>query len=115
MEQKEEKKQTGVKSGIQILLPLFPAEATLINLVIGVQQRDGVVYYFNGSMPIFRHEVKDLDGFRYITSQLVTTGVCRQMEIVRCFGVSIASVKRWAKRYRESHELGDFVSKKKVR
>ena len=114
MEQKEEKNGAGTRSGVQILLPLFPAEATLINSTIGVQQREGVVYYFNGSMPIFRHGIRDLDSFRYITSQLVVTKVCRQMEIVKCFGVSLVSVKRWAKRYRESHELGDFVRKKKA-
>lgn len=114
MEQEPSKNQPGPRKGIQALLPLFPSEATVINPTIGVQKRDGVVYYFNGSMPIFRHDEKDLDGFRFITSQLVVTGVCKQMEIVKCFGVSIVSVKRWAKRYRESHELRDFVSKKKA-
>lgn len=113
MEEKKPIKSPDNKAGIQALLPLFPAEATLINSVIGVQERDGVVYYFNGSMPIFRHERNDLDGFRFITSQLVVTRVCKQTDITKCFGVSLVSVKRWARRYRESHELGDFVSKKK--
>lgn len=104
----------GDKAGVQALLPLFPAEATLINSLVGVQEREGVVYYFNGSMPIFRHDKGDFDSFRFITSQLVVNKVCRQPEIVKCFGVSLVSVKRWVKRYREAHELGEFVSKKKV-
>lgn len=114
MEENNSGKPISARGGVQSLLPLFPQEATLINNVVGVQQRDGVVYYFNGSMPIFRHDKDDLDSFRFITSQLVVNGVCKQVEIVKCFGVTGISVKRWVKRYKESHELGEFVSKKKA-
>jgi hypothetical protein len=103
------------KIALQLLLPLFPSEATMINNYIGAQKRDGIVYYFNGSMPIFTHSEIDIDSFRYITSQLIVNGVCKQKEIVDCFGVSTISVKRWVKRYKESKELGDFISKKKDR
>ena len=103
------------KIALQALLPLFPAEATMVNNLIGVQEREGTVYYFNGSMPIFHHDQRDIDSFRFITSQLITNGVCKQIEIVKCFGVSSVSVKRWVKRYKESKELGDFVSKKKAK
>lgn len=102
------------KIALQILLPLFPAEATMVNNRIGVQKKDKTVYYFSGSMPIFNHSESDIDSFRFITSQLITNGVCKQKEIVNCFGVSDISVKRWVKRYRQSKELGDFVSKKKA-
>lgn len=103
------------KIALQILLPLFPVEATMINSLIGVQKKEETVYYFNGSMPIFKHIESDIDSFRYITSQLIINGVCKQKEIVNCFGVSDISVKRWVKRYKGSKELGDFVSKKKVK
>lgn len=103
------------KIALQVLLPLFPAEATLINNLVGVQKNEQTVYYFNGSMPIFTHAENDIDGFRYITSQLIINGVCKPREIIECFGVSSISIKRWVKRYRESKELGDFVSKKKVK
>lgn len=103
----------GRKTGLQILLPLFPLEATLVTSLIAVQKREATVYYFNGSMPIFMHHENDIDSFRYITSQFIVNGVCRQKDIVNCFGVSLVSVKRWVKRYRESKELSDFVSKKK--
>ncbi|MEO7050008.1 MAG: helix-turn-helix domain-containing protein [Ferruginibacter sp.] len=102
------------KIALQVLLPLFPAEATMVNNLIGVQKKDKTVYYFNGSMPIFNHNESDIDSFRFITSQLIINGVCKQKEIVKCFGVSDISIKRWVKRYRESKGLGDFVSKKKV-
>lgn len=101
------------KKGLQVLLPLFPAEATLINRLVAVQKKEQTVYYFNGSMPIFMHNENDIDSFRYITSQLIVNGVCKQKDIVNCFGVSLVSVKRWVKRYRESKELSDFTSKKK--
>lgn len=111
----EEKDQppSGKKIALQLLLPLFPVEATLINNLVGVQMKDGTVYYFNGSMPIFMHNQSDIDSFRYITSQLIVNGNCKPKEIVNCFGVSDISVKRWVKRYRESKELSSFVSKKK--
>jgi len=101
------------KKGLQILLPLFPVEGTLINSLVAVQKKAETVYYFNGSMPIFMHNEKDSDSFRYVTSQLIANGVCKQKDIVNCFGVSLVSVKRWVKRYRESKELADFTSKKK--
>ena len=55
------------KKGLQILLPLFPAEATLLNRLVAVQKKEKTVYYFNGSMPIFMHNESDIDSFRYIT------------------------------------------------
>lgn len=66
-------------------------------------------------MILFKHSEKDQDGFRYITSQLIINGVCKPKEIIECFGMSGISVKRWVKRYRESEELSDFVSKKNAR
>lgn len=102
------------RTGLQILLPLFPLESTLINSRLAVQKREGTVYYFNGSMPIFMHSEADIDSFRFITSQLILNGNCKQVDIVNCFGVSPISVKRWVKRYKGSKELSDFVSKKKV-
>ena len=102
------------KIALQIQLPLFPAEATMVNHKKKIQKKDQTVFYFNGSMPIFHHHQNDLDSFRFITSQLVINGVCKQTEIVDCFEVSAISVKRWVKRYRESVELSDFVRKKKV-
>jgi hypothetical protein len=103
------------QKGVQILLPLFPVEATLINRLVAVQKKEQTVYYFNGSMPIFMHNESDIDSFRYITSQLIANGVCKQKDIVNCFGVSLVSVKLCVKLYRESKELSDFTSKKKGR
>ncbi|MBU4445645.1 helix-turn-helix domain containing protein [bacterium] len=84
----------------QMLLPIFPTEAKLINANIAFRKRDGQVYYFNGHMPIFTHAEDDLASFRMFTRQLYVNGNCSQMELVKAFGVSKSSVKRAVKKYR---------------
>lgn len=96
----------------QMLLPLFPAETTSINELLGFCCKDDFVYYFNGMMPIFSHQLSDLKSFRLITSQLVVNGVATQSEIVRAFGVSKISVKRYVKLYREEGSGGFFKPRK---
>ena len=98
---------------IQTQLPLFPTDATLINMLLGVQIKEDTVYYFNGQMPIFQHPKDDYESFRLITSQFIVNGNCTQMDIVRCFGVSKISVKRWVKKYKEGKRLRDFILKKR--
>jgi hypothetical protein len=86
----------------QTQLPFFPDDIELINNYIGVQKKNGIIYYFNGAMPIFQHPEEDYSSFRLFTSQLVVNGNVKQMEIVRAFNVSAISVKRWVKKYREN-------------
>jgi len=85
----------------QARLPFFPEDIELINMHIGVQKKSKIVYYFNGMMPVFQHPEDDLSSFRLFTSQLVVNGNVKQVDIVRTFGVSTISVKRWVKKYRE--------------
>ena len=82
-------------------LPLFPADVTSINRHLSFARREGRVYYFNGPMPVFSHEEKDYASFRMFSSQLVEDGNCSQAEIVRAFGISAISMKRYVKKYRE--------------
>lgn len=92
----------------QIILPFFPEDIRLINSIVGFQKKDGIVYYFNGSMPIYQHPENDIKSFRLFTSQLVVNGNAKQIEIVKAFGVSVISVKRWVKRYRKEGAQGFF-------
>ena len=85
----------------QTRLPFFPEDIELINNYIGVQKKNGVVYYFNGAMPVFQHPENDYSSFRLFTSQLVVNGNVKQVEIVKAFDVSSISVKRWVKKFRE--------------
>jgi len=50
---------------------------------------------------VFSHDEKDNASFQMFTSQLVVMGQCKQVDLVRAFGVSPISVKRQVKKYRE--------------
>jgi len=96
----------------QPLLPIFPSEATEINPLVSFAKREGSVYYFNGLMPVFSHDEKDRASFRMFTSQMVVNGNCTQMEIVRAFGISAVSMKRYVKQYREKGIVSFFKVRK---
>jgi transposase-like protein len=86
----------------QELLPQFTAtEEGEITDLLSFQKREGMIYYFHGSFPVFCHAERDRKTFRMFTSQLVVNGNCRQVDIIRAFGVSAISVKRAVKKYRE--------------
>ncbi len=95
-----------------MLLPIFPADSTELNSLVGFCSRNDFVYYFNGQMPIFSHHIADLKSFRLICSQLIENGVASQSEIIRAFGVSKISVKRYVKLYREEGAEGFFKPRK---
>ncbi len=96
----------------QMLLPMFPYEATSINPLLGFCRKDDMVYYFNGMMPIFSHAVTDLNSFRLITSQLIVNKVATQRDIIDAFGVSPISIKRYVKIYRQEGAKGFFKPRK---
>lgn len=50
--------------------------------------------YFLGLYPINSHAPDDLRMFRVVTSQLIDSGACRQVDIINAFGVSKSSVIR---------------------
>lgn len=85
----------------QMLLPIFPDDIKLINSLLGFVKKDSYVYYFNGQMPIFHHPEDDLQSFKMFVSQLYICGNASQSEIVRAFGISQSSIKRWVKKYKE--------------
>jgi hypothetical protein len=85
----------------QALLPLFPHGATTISDRVSVVHENGDCRYFVGIAPVFCHPENDLASFRMFTSQLVCEGLCKQTDIVRAFGVSGKSVKRYVSKYRQ--------------
>ena len=94
----------------QLVLPIFPQEATHITAELSFEKRDGWVTYFHGMLPVFRHSEDDIQSFRMITSQLCVTGSAKQVEIIKAFGVSLCSVKRAVKLYREKGPAGFFAT-----
>ncbi len=98
----------------EALLPLFPSEATPINVMVSFAKRAGKVFYFVGAMPVFSHAAEDMASFRLITSQLVVNGQCTEAEVGRAFGVSRVSLCRYVKRLRTGGPEA-FFRERKVR
>ncbi|RQW92535.1 MAG: hypothetical protein EHM79_00455 [Geobacter sp.] len=92
----------------QLQLPIFPQGLTTITEDLAFQEEDGRVIYFHGLLPVFQHEQKDLKSFRLFTSQLIANGTVRQRDIVRAFGVPLATVKRYMKVHRQYGVAGFF-------
>ena len=95
----------------QIQLPIFPAGVTEINSRVAVEAKEGQVCYVYGHLPVFQHEEADVRSFRMFTSQMIVTGSVKPKEIVETFGVSIVTVKRYVKVYREQGAKGFYESK----
>lgn len=92
-------------------LPMFPAGTTEINNQIAVVQREGMVYYFHGHLPVFQHGEGDVQAFRMFTSQMIVNGTVKAKEIERAFGVPAVTVKRYVKVMRERGAQGFFIKK----
>ncbi len=84
----------------QALLPLIPDGATCISDFISVVREDGQWIYFCGAVPLFQHSENDRRSFQMFTAQLICQGACRQVDIVRAFGVSKHSVIRSVNKHR---------------
>ncbi len=79
---------------MQLRLPLFPSGSKLISSCLGVQETDGIVQYIVNGLPVYAHPKDDLQAFRYITSNFIHQGLCRKVDIERCFHVSEDTVQR---------------------
>lgn len=82
-------------------IPIFPSSTRLINDCVGVFEKDEFVYYLHNGSPIFCHNKSDLNNYRFITGNLVNTGLCTPIEISRALGVSNRNIQRYAKSLRE--------------
>lgn len=85
----------------QLLLPIIPHGTTLINGQVSVDNRDDEWFYFLGGIPIYSHQADNKKLFRLHTSQLINSGACRSIDIIRTFGVSKSNVMRSLRQLRE--------------
>ncbi len=97
----------------QMHLPLFPDGVEHITPELAFEKKDGQVTYFNGHMPVFVHAEHDVRTFRLITAQFCINGNAKQADIARAFGVTLISVKRAVKCYREQGAEGFFIEPKR--
>jgi hypothetical protein len=93
----------------QLILPLIPRGATQINGLVSVFRDDTDWTYFLSTIPIYSHKQGDHRMFRMVTSQLVDSGTCRQVDIQRTFGISKSSVIRSVNKLRSGGAEAFFV------
>ncbi len=96
----------------QQILPLIPHGATQINGLISVWRNDDNWTYFLATNPIYSHRSNDHRMFRFVTSQLIESGSCRQIDIQRVFGVSKSSVIRSVNKLRSGGPEDFFVERR---
>jgi hypothetical protein len=95
----------------QLILPCIPRGATEINNVVGVFRDDSTWTYFLGSYPVYSHKAGDQKMFRLVTSQLIESGGCRQVDIIKTFGISKSNVIRSLNTLRKSGPDGFFKAR----
>lgn len=80
----------------------------MISASVGVYEADGMVQYIANGLPIYAHPKGNLQAFYFFTSNLIHQGLCRKVDIERCFGISEDIVGRNYKKYKEKGEAGFF-------
>lgn len=98
---------------MQLILPLFPRYTKMISDCLGVYEKDSIVQYIANGLPIYSHDVEDLQSFRFITSNFIKEGLCKATEVSRCFSIPIDSVKRNANKLRTDGEAAFFSADKR--
>jgi transposase len=96
----------------QRILPLIPRGASQINDLVSIWRDDETWTYFLATHPIYSHRKNDRRMFRLITSQLIDSGTCRQVDIRRAFGVSKSSVIRSLNKLRSGGPEAFFVQRR---
>ena len=97
----------------QLSIPVFPENTKMITPVLGVHNREGEVYYMLNGLPIYSHGEEDMRMFRYITSNMLLKGLCKNKDVERAFEVSPQSVKRYKRILAEHGEEGFFADARK--
>jgi len=96
----------------QQILPLIPRGATEINGLVSVWRDVERWTYFMGTYPIYSHDKTDQHMFRLITSQMIESGACRQVDVTTTFGVSKSSVIRSVNKLRKGGAKAFFVQRR---
>ena len=76
----------------QLHLLMFPTGVTHMTSELAFEKKDGGITYFNGHMPVFTDDEKDVVIFRMITTSCAS-GSAEQSNIIRTFGVTSIKAK----------------------
>lgn len=98
----------------QLILPLIAEGTTQISESVSVLRHANTWAYFNGQYPIYQHAADDSRMFRFVTAQLVDSGACRQVDIVKVLGISKSTIQRNVNLLRE-HGSEYFFRKQATR
>ena len=93
---------------MQLQFPYYPKDARMISDCVGVYEKDNLVQYIANGLPVYAHNKEDINAFRFITSNFIHQGLCRKVDIQKCFGVSEDSIHRYYKKFMEEGEEGFF-------
>jgi len=94
---------------MQLKLPLFPHDTKLFNASFGVFSNDGIVFYLHCGQPVGMHEEENHNSFRHKIASFIELGLCTQSEVAKTLHVSVDSIRRCCKQYRENGE-GTFFA-----
>lgn len=86
---------------MQLILPIFPANAKYISSSLMVFEKDGIVNYLANGLPVYAHPVDNINSFRFIICNFIERGLCRTREVANCFGIPENSVSHQLRRYRK--------------
>jgi hypothetical protein len=94
---------------MQLIFPFFPEECTMISKCLGVYTRDDIVQYILNGMPAYCHSKGDLTSFRFITSNFISQKLCKNVDVARCFSVTIDSVSHSLQLFKKEGIKGFFT------
>ena len=86
---------------MEVKVPTLPTGSTMISDVVCVENLNGTWTYSVYLWPIYTHEQSQRAQFRYIAATLINAGLCKQVEIVRVFGVDRKMLGRAQQQLRE--------------
>ena len=96
----------------QATLPLFTDDMTIVNLHIGVQKRQGMVYYFNGCLPFYQHREDDRSSFKHVVCQMLSNNLATRSQLSTAFQIPARSISRWLAEFKLEGEKRFYVKKK---
>jgi hypothetical protein len=96
----------------QATIPFFTDDMTIVNLHVGVQKREGIVYYFNGYYPFYQHREGDRSSFKHVICQMLSNNLATRIQLSTAFHIPARSINRWLAEFKIEGEKVFYVKKK---
>ena len=94
----------------QATLPLFTDDMNIVNLHVGIQKREGMVYYFQGCLSFYQHREDDRSSFKHIICQMLSNNLATRSQLSSAFQIP-SSISRWLLEFKQSGEKSFYVKK----